>query len=84
MFPLTNVAFSVFFWKKKKKKIGSSYFIALAWIPMFEKIDNIRQTASATLQYRMAFSFAKMLIKWVLTYIVFYISALSHAPKKWK
>jgi len=30
---------------------------------MFEKIDNIRQTASATLQYRMAFFFAKMLIK---------------------
>ena len=49
---------------------------------MFEKIDNIRQTASATLQYRMAFSFAKMLIKWVLTYIVFYVSALSHTQKK--
>lgn len=59
----------------------SSYFIALAWFPMFEEIDNIRQTVSAKLQFRMAFSFAKMLIKRVLTYIVFYNSDLSHAQK---
>lgn len=78
----TNVAFSVFF-GKKGKKMGSSYFIALAWVPMFEEIDNIRQTDSATLQFRMAFSFAKMLIKRVLAYIGFYNSDLSHTQKNW-
>lgn len=59
----------------------SSYFIALAWIPMFEEVDSIRQTVSATLQFRMAFSFAKMMIKRVLTHIVFHNSDLSYTQK---